>query len=339
MNISINNDKYFLLFSNCIPVKGFKNSIIMDLQKNAYIPIPNLLYDILNLDMKQLTIGEVKNYFNGAYNEGINSFFTYLNEQEYGFFTNSPNSFPELNKDFLSPYEIISSIINFNSQSKYKLKDVLKQIIELGCQLVQIRIFNKIDISFLKNVLKCIQGSRVKIVEILLKDHNYIINEFTPFCKQHMGLKIIIHSVKYKIVNHQLDNMFLTNKEINLYQKEVIDQRLFISNIPFYVESKNFNVGLNRKVCIDYDGKIKNFVNHSKSFGNISNINIRDIINKYDFQNKWFLKNDIIEKCKDCEFRYMCMSNSDIEKKDSKYYKTDQCNYDPYEGKWKKVLR
>lgn len=54
------NKKYFKLFANCIPVRGYSNSIICDLQKGKYIPIPNELYDILLLCNSNLNISEIK---------------------------------------------------------------------------------------------------------------------------------------------------------------------------------------------------------------------------------------------------------------------------------------
>jgi hypothetical protein len=37
----------FILFSNCIPVKGFRQSTICDLQLGRVILIPNYLYSFL----------------------------------------------------------------------------------------------------------------------------------------------------------------------------------------------------------------------------------------------------------------------------------------------------
>jgi len=51
-------------------------------------------------------------------------------------------------------------------------------------------------------------------------------------------------------------------------------------------------------------------------------------------QEKRFISNDIIEKCKDCQYRYMCLSNSDIEEKAGKFHKINSCTFNPYENKW-----
>lgn len=41
-----------------------------------------------------------------------------------------------------------------------------------------------------------------------------------------------------------------------------------------------------------------------------------------------------IEKCKDCQYRYQCISNSNIKEIEAKYSKIDSCNFDPYQNVW-----
>ena len=52
----------------------------------------------------------------------------------------------------------------------------------------------------------------------------------------------------------------------------------------------------------------------------------------------WNTSNDMVEICKDCEFRYICADPSIPIKKDGEqyYHKNVQCNYNPYLNLWKK---
>ena len=61
---------------------------------------------------------------------------------------------------------------------------------------------------------------------------------------------------------------------------------------------------------------------------------IADIIETEEFKRKGIITNDEIEKCKDCQFRYMCLSNSDLNISDHIIYKTISCSYDPYKDHW-----
>lgn len=91
--------------------------------------------------------------------------------------------------------------------------------------------------------------------------------------------------------------------------KEIIDPDNFSVNTLSFVEANKYNIGLNRKLCIDKDGYILNYLGHAPKFGNIKNDKISEVINRDDFRLKWNITNDQIEKCKDCQFRFCCVSN------------------------------
>ena len=85
---------------------------------------------------------------------------------------------------------------------------------------------------------------------------------------------------------------------------------------------------------ITKNGAVKNYLNHKKEFGNVKNQKIKDIVNTDKFRQLWEISNDKIEKCKDCQFRYCCESNSDIIYKNKLLFKTNLCLFDPYINEW-----
>ena len=60
----------------------------------------------------------------------------------------------------------------------------------------------------------------------------------------------------------------------------------------------------------------------------------KEVVSKRNFQEKWFISNDNIVKCCDCQFRYSCVSNSDILTKKGKYYKKSTCKFNPSTNEW-----
>jgi|GEM_PF-1767672 len=332
--MKLNDNSYFKLFANNILVKGYANSIIMDTQRNGYLPISNLLSDVLESGKNSKTIYEIKRKFGGKYNTGIDSYFSYLINAEYGFVTDEPSVFPEINTEYYSPFAILTAVIVIGEKSNFSLHDLLLQLIELGCQLVQIRIFKTVDIEALNTELLCLIGSRVKLVEVFIPNSDYNINTIKKITNSNPRLKFIIYGKKAPFINDNGDSLYFAEKKLTVNQKEIISPSHFVSNLSFYIESKNRNVGLNQKVSIDIGGEIKNYVNHETTYGNVQNTKIKDVIFGQDFQKKWLIKNDDVEKCKVCEFRYMCLSNSDIIKIDHKYLKVDTCGYNPYMGVW-----
>jgi len=50
----------------------------------------------------------------------------------------------------------------------------------------------------------------------------------------------------------------------------------------------------------------------------------------------WLIHKDLIDVCKDCEFRHMCVdSRLPIQRINGSWYHKTECNYNPYIGKWK----
>ena len=71
------SDSYVILYASCIPVKGAKNSIICDLQRQSYVQIPSGLYEIL-VQHRGKTVGEVKAVYKHQYDSIIDNYFQVL---------------------------------------------------------------------------------------------------------------------------------------------------------------------------------------------------------------------------------------------------------------------
>jgi len=106
----------------------------------------------------------------------------------------------------------------------------------------------------------------------------------------------------------------------------------FALNILSFTEAQQHNIGLNRKVCIDAQGNIKNYVSHQKSFGHIDHTDLKSLITTQEFQEKWHISNDQIHQCQDCQYRYVCLSNTDLEKKEDIWHKKNYCDFSRYQS-------
>ena len=84
---------YFNLFANCIPVRGYKRSIICDLQLNRFIYIPNEIFAILHENKaKEINYQQLLKKFDDK-TQGLKRFVNYFIENNYGFITENPNDF------------------------------------------------------------------------------------------------------------------------------------------------------------------------------------------------------------------------------------------------------
>lgn len=338
MSITINKT-HFLLFPTCIPVKGHSYSIIMDLDRGAYIEIPNLLYDILQLVIKKQSIQHVKSLFVHQYDEGINEYFDYFVSGNYGFYTDNPHPFNQPDTIFHSPYKIISSVIALDKLSTYNVSDVISQLDQLSCQLIQIRCYDYQALEDLAKALSVLKESAIRKVEIFIPHTTlYTEQNLIEFVQQFPRIILVIFGAekdkKIKVAKKSVKNLIYTTKNLTKKTKESISLGSFTITHQMYYESLAYNTGLYRKVSIDTNGDIKNYVAHHKVYGNVMTDAIDKIISTDEFKAKYYISNDQIEKCSDCQFRYMCLTNSDIITSEQAYQKVDSCRFNPYTNTW-----
>lgn len=336
-------NRFFNLYSNCIPVKGSEESIIVDLQNTEHINVPNLLLDVLKKTSTH-TVNEIKNFFNNDLNEGIDNYFNYLVDIDYGFFLENVESFPELNLEWHSPFKVNSAILEISEDCKYDFNAAIKELSSLACFNIQIRINNPDVDNVVSGILDTTRKSRIRNVEIFLPESLYEVHHLKYLDDIENRIKtFVIHSVKDEILTKDLyenskyyiDNkLIFTTRIINSSSNDNIKKENFIINMEFFTEAQHHNVALNRKVCIDNEGNFKNYLSHKGTLGNFNKTSITKLIDNKDFTRKWFVNNDNIDICKDCQFRYICFDNSDIEFNGSSWRKLNQCPFNPYTNKW-----
>ena len=88
----------FKLYSCCIMVKGYKRSVIIDMQRSELFYIPCSMYYFIkkyeNIDKKEIYKINI-NYINV-----IDEYYEFLTENELGFWTTEPEKFPKINMDW-----------------------------------------------------------------------------------------------------------------------------------------------------------------------------------------------------------------------------------------------
>ncbi|MDN3636146.1 grasp-with-spasm system SPASM domain peptide maturase [Neolewinella lacunae] len=149
----------------------------------------------------------------------------------------------------------------------------------------------------------------------------------------------VFSSPENKFINTRKDvfGLIFYSKEAVYSEKccGKISPSFFTINTKTFTESVNFNSCLNRKIAIDVEGRIKNCPSMSDSFGIAGNITFEEILKKPSFKDKWNINKNLINVCKDCEFRYVCTDcRAYIENPEESLSKPLKCGYDPYTGEW-----
>ncbi|MHB1179068.1 MAG: grasp-with-spasm system SPASM domain peptide maturase [Daejeonella sp.] len=340
----VNTNDYFKLYSCCVPVKGFKRSIISDLQRNDVFFIPNELYEILQVanqksitDIYELTVSVEERVV-------IKEFFDFLLGNDLGFFCDKGEheSFPLLDLKWESPMLITNAIIDINKKNISILFDcdLNAQLEELGCIALQIRAFEQLQINDIIFLLNLFKDSRLRHIDLVIADDPSLKNYYNNFFELNGRLHYLtIHSsTEENIVQNERGNAIIyTKKKISsCLSCGNINPNDFYINTQLFTESINFNSCLNRKISIDEEGYIKNCPSMKESFGNITSITLREALNEPTFKKMWNIKKDNISVCNDCEFRHICVDcRAYIEDPENINSKPLKCGYNPYTNEWK----
>jgi SPASM domain peptide maturase of grasp-with-spasm system len=303
--------------------------------------------DILRQTEKNKSILEIKTLYGNDFDNGIDQYFDYLYKRELGFYTNEPRKFPKINNEFIVPSNITNCIIDYSELLVSEYDKVIESLDMLGCQSIQIRVFDIIDYTIFYNFLSKFKNSRIYSIEIILpnknqgKGKNEIINELKKI--QHIVGRI--DSVIFYGNRIMTKNNFKVEESITFIDTDCkitsekncgnCAAKYFSPNINFYNESLKYNTCLNKKVSINESGEIKNCPSLKKVFGNIKENKIEQILQVKDFKALWKINKDKVSVCKDCEYRNICTDcRAYIEDPNDIYSKPLKCGYDPYTNEW-----
>ena len=332
--IKISENIFFILYTCCIPVKGATRSIICDIQRSTFFYITNEVFEILN---QQFCLQDI---CDESRRKEILEILNYLKEKDFGFFTSEPENFPKIDFSLDDFPEIVkNAIIDFDDNTNHDLQSIVSQLSALGCSAVELRFFDCISQDVFLKYLSYFKKSPVRTLNIVIKYSSWCTakNIDKIFFNNKRLTTIIIYNSPKKML--QKPNL----KSLIYFTKENIQSSLccgntspyyFQVNIDFFKEALAYNTCLNKKLCIDSEGYIKNCPAMENSYGHIRNTKIKECLENDSFQKLWHIKKNDIEICKDCEFRYICPDCRAFTKSNNLYSKPKKCSYDPYTNSW-----
>ncbi|WP_293871606.1 grasp-with-spasm system SPASM domain peptide maturase [Flavobacterium sp.] len=332
----------FILFADCISVKGFNRSIICDTKNNTYHFIPNGLFDILE-NYNGNTIEKIKNAFENEYDEIIDEYFEFLITNKLIFFNSNPDLFPKISTDWNSPSAITNIIVDYD-EVIHDFKKLMPQFEDLKCSHVQLRFYKNIGVNYIYDIVENLKKGKSRIVSIdfiLPYYENFNLDEVNKILIDNSRIHSIIvfnspYDKRYSALGNKMGYLMMVKRNVvNEKHCGIINDEYFYSNIKLFTESQHHNTCLNRKISIDKDGNIKNCPSMAESFGNIKDTTLEEGLNHPSFKKYWNITKDQIEVCKDCEFRHICTDcRAYIENPEDQYSKPLKCGYNPYTNVW-----
>ena len=331
--------KKIKLFACCIPVKGATKSIICDLQRSDYDEIPNTLFDLLTTHDGS-SIDDIKACYPKEEHEIIDEYISFLQENEYIFFTDTPEDFPAIQLQWDSPQWVTNAVLDFDKHSAYDISGVITQLSTLRCNALELRFFDSVPFSFIEYLLLQTQHSSLRSVSVIIC-YNEASDIFA--IKKLFLLPAPITNVLIHNYNGEEFSRLLNNVELPIFTTPsrihdethcgIISPYSFAVNIQLFTEAQQFNSCLNRKISVDRYGSIKNCPSCDSVYGHIANTLLSTVLDNPTFRQVWTVKKDDILVCKDCEYRYICVDcrayqqGGNLEKG-----KPVKCKYDPYTG-------
>jgi len=117
-------------------------------------------------------------------------------------------------------------------------------------------------------------------------------------------------------------------------RSKILNASFFSLSQKLFFESQIHNPYFNQKIAISTEGYIKNALFIENNFGGLGKTPIKEVLKDHNFTRLWGVSKNMIDTCKDCEFRYVCCDNRVPIKVNNTWRQTEVCNYNPYDSKW-----
>ena len=336
----INNN--YIPASTSLIVNGFERGVIIDLPRNKYEFVPNSISDFLKLLKKQ----PFKTIYNDTpleYQSIVIEYLEFCLEKEYVLeipHEVEKKQFPKLNLQFELPSIISNLVIKLNKDSQINYETIKNVLTFTKCYNIQLIFENDFELQNIDTLLSAISPIGLRSIEIIAPfNPNFNYQTLTDVHKNIAYIFIYSAPTKQVLKEHYfgVQQIYSSTSDFKItYLKSL---NFFNVNITLFTESQKHNTYFNRKLFIGSNGEIKNSPESLHIFGNINDIKpvgkILQIINSTKFQSYWLVNKDIIDVCKHCEFRHMCVDNRiPIKRNASEYFMETECNYNPYITKW-----
>lgn len=327
---------YFLFWANCILVQGYRRTLVYDIQRERIFHLSNLFFEIFQKN-KNKSIHDINNDVSDDNRMGYLKIIDFLIKNDYGILVDDVGTLPSLSTQNEVPFIITNAIINVNSSETELLFEIIRKLVALRIKALRIDDEGQISLEVLNEINKITFSSTIEYISI--RSHFSSFYELSEYHLSNRFRRITYYNSPKNDQIERPNNSFVDIRysvnDIEYLDCGNIGKQHFVNNLLFFTEAQHHNTCLNRKICIDAKGDIKNCPAMKQSYGNISDTTLLEVIEKPGFKDCWTICKDQIDVCKDCEFRYMCTDcRCFIKDPENIYSQPAKCTYNPYICKW-----
>lgn len=162
-------NKYYRLFTPCIPVNGFRRSVIADINRHQLFYIPNSLFRMLTRE-RDKSLSELIDKYGQESQEIITSYFDFLLQNELVFPFNKEElaRFPKLSLQWDFPSYCSNAILDIARPSSYDVPKAITQLDEIACFHLQIRLLREVSSTYLDQLLELTNDTSIRTVQLMM---------------------------------------------------------------------------------------------------------------------------------------------------------------------------
>lgn len=340
-------DRTLYLYPSCKLVRGSAYSAIYDLERKRLHRFSSQYFRLFSMAAGEdgLSTGIVEQ-LNGVSRAIASSAIDYLVEHEL--VSDGRGRLAEMTVELASecnePRAITSAIIDVDDRP-HDFAAIIRELDACQCPVMQVRSYGDlIGPEEIDHILRCVAGSTVQRLELLLRHSEALANFDWPRCFDvHQYLTVVqLHGAPSDRVEEHVLGPGLPPRLL-AWRTDLVTgpqgcgaislETLNLPNVALFNELRQFNGCLNRKLSIRSDGQICNCPSLPETYG--SNVSaVSQIVKSAEFQDWWKIDKDSVEVCRDCEFRYVCTDCRANTPGGARYAKPVQCTYDPETGRW-----
>lgn len=335
-----NRDRIFVLYANCLPVRGARRSAIFDVQRGRIRFIPNALYKLLSdevpISQSAAPADEVEAESNDA---TIAEYFAVLTREGYGMWTDEPERFPPLNLEWRRPEAITNALIDVDRSSGHNWPKIRRELDAAGCIALELRFYDVFSLEGIALILSIFAGSKLRHISMLVcYSENVSESDLETFCRQWPVISSIwVHSsprVAAKTLDTQA-RIHFTKQILSIESCGHVSMASMAVNLVHFTEARRGNSCLNRKVGIDVDGQVGSCPACSNKCSPVNDATLKSSVANFGLQTITQITKDEVKICRDCEFRYVCTDCRVFRSDPSDLYsKPANCSYNPYTATW-----
>ncbi|MDR2835976.1 MAG: hypothetical protein LBV69_07270, partial [Bacteroidales bacterium] len=284
------------IYPSCSRVSGYSRGIIQDFNLSKYTFVPIWIISLFE-KKNYITIKEFgENLKKYGEESQLDFYLNFLIENEIVYKTNKDIKFQENSLVFESPSIFTNSIIIYKDFNFEKLRNLISELEDFGCENVQIYFSEIENITVFSDILSIFDDSIVQCIEIIT-NYSFIFYNLDEIIKLFSDNKRLftLHLTKapedkkiFVDVFH-IKYIIFSTENFNFKQCGEVHPLFFKNNLPFFTESQQHNTCLNRKICIDVEGNIKNCPNMQENYGNIADTTLAEAIEKQGFKDYWYI--------------------------------------------------